>query len=184
MSSTSWKNLIPRRKYRERRQLSGRQHLGILEKKQDYKRRAVEFHKKEKTIEGLREKAINKNPDEFYYNMINSKVVNGEHKIISKKGGDDTHKNLNLVNLNMMVQKNKAERLQAQLHLLDIEKPNTHTYFVQNKGQIKRKVKELEKKKEVEPSIPFEQFGGDVKEFEQFYTKLQRERKRQYNRKC
>jgi U3 small nucleolar RNA-associated protein 11 len=36
--------------YRERRQLKSREHLGILEKKRDYKRRAKDFHSKENVI--------------------------------------------------------------------------------------------------------------------------------------
>jgi U3 small nucleolar RNA-associated protein 11 len=47
---SSWKNAIPRRMYRERRQLKSREHLGILEKKRDYKRRAKDYHSKENVI--------------------------------------------------------------------------------------------------------------------------------------
>lgn len=191
MSTNNWKNIIPRRKYRERRQLHRRKHMGILEKKQDYKKRAVEYHKKEKTMENLREKALNKNPDEFYFNMINAKMVDGEHKIIGKKGNDDIHKNLSLVNLTKMTFKNKAEKLQSGLHLLDIDNVNTHTYFIQNKGQIKHKLKELEKakeakiekKEELAAKLTLEKFHGNEKEFEQFYAQLQREKKKQYNSK-
>ena len=191
MSTNAWRNIIPRRKYRERRQLKRRKHLGHLEKKQDYKKRAVEYHKKEKQMENLREKALNKNPDEFYYNMVNAKMVDGEHKIFGKKGNDDTNKNLALVNLTKMVQKKKAERLQSQLHLLDIDNANTHTYFVSNKGQIKHKLKEIEKlkqskqerKEEIAAKIAVEKFNGDEKAFEHYYSSLQREKKKQYNSK-
>ena len=110
---------------------------------------------------------------------------------LGKKGNDDTNKNLALVNLTKMVQKKKAERLQSQLHLLDIDNANTHTYFVSNKGQIKHKLKEIEKlkqskqerKEEIAAKIAVEKFNGDEKAFEHYYSSLQREKKKQYNSK-
>lgn len=45
MSST-FKNVVPRRKYRERVQPAGREHLGFLQKKKDYKVRAKNYHEK------------------------------------------------------------------------------------------------------------------------------------------
>ena len=184
-----WKNLLPKRKYRERRQLKRRSHLGILEKKQDYKRRAEDYHKKERTMEKLREKVLNKNPDEFYHGMINSKMVDGEHRIKGVKGEDDSKKNLRLLDITRMIQKNKAEKLQSNLHLLDIEKSNTHTFFVQSKQEIKRKAKELEKEKErqqekrdeLNAKIAFEQFGGDLEQFEENYNQAQKEKKKKYH---
>ena len=82
-TATAWKNAIPRRMYRERRQLKSREHLGILEKKRDYKRRAKDYHNKDNIIskvflfveslwfiEKLSEKAQARNPDEFYHKMM------------------------------------------------------------------------------------------------------------------
>ncbi|EDO25510.1 predicted protein [Nematostella vectensis] len=60
MSST-FKNRIPKRKYRERAQPSSRAHLGILEKKQDYQKRAKNYHKKEDMMNKLKMKADLKN---------------------------------------------------------------------------------------------------------------------------
>ena len=70
----SLKNAIPKRKYRERSQLQKRKHLGLLEKHKDYKLRAKDFHNKEDKINKLKTKARLKNPDEFYFKMINSKI--------------------------------------------------------------------------------------------------------------
>ena len=63
------KNYIPRKTYRERGQLQRRKHLGILEKKKDYKRRSRDFKQKDETIKKLGQKASLRNPDEFYHKM-------------------------------------------------------------------------------------------------------------------
>lgn len=65
---------LPKKKYRERSQLSGRKHLGFLEKKQDYQKRSKSFHAKEEKLKKLKLKAALKNPDEFYHKMINAKI--------------------------------------------------------------------------------------------------------------
>ena len=47
---SSIRNMIPRRKYKERGQLKRREKLGFLEKKKDYKERAKNYHEKEKMM--------------------------------------------------------------------------------------------------------------------------------------
>lgn len=48
--STQIRNVLPRRMYKERGQLAHRQHLGILEKHKDYKRRSNDFKQKDAII--------------------------------------------------------------------------------------------------------------------------------------
>ena len=72
MSST-FRNRIPKRKYRERAQPEARQHLGLLQKKKDYKQRANNYHKKRDMIDNLKLKANLKNEDEFYFKMTKGK---------------------------------------------------------------------------------------------------------------
>jgi U3 small nucleolar RNA-associated protein 11 len=69
------KKYIPKRKYRERSQLESRKKLGLFEKKQDYKIRAEDYHKKEKRYKKIKEEIRSKNPDEFYFKMVNSKIL-------------------------------------------------------------------------------------------------------------
>jgi|JI6StandDraft_1071083.scaffolds.fasta_scaffold726446_1 U3 small nucleolar RNA-associated protein 11 len=86
MSST-FKNRIPKRKYRERAQPAGREHLGLLEKKQDYKARAKNYHQKSDMINKLKVKANLKNEDEFYFKMNKGKK-NEEGKFVEESDDD------------------------------------------------------------------------------------------------
>ena len=67
------------RPHRERAQPGFRKHLGLLEKKKDYKLRANNFKQKEAKLLQLRKKAEFKNPDEYYMAMANAKLVDGVH---------------------------------------------------------------------------------------------------------
>lgn len=68
------------REHKERGQLKSRQKLGLLEKHKDYVLRARDYHRKEKRINALKEKAAFRNPDEYYFGMINSRTEGGIHK--------------------------------------------------------------------------------------------------------
>jgi len=61
-----------------------RKKLGYLEKKQDYKKRAIDHHYKAERLKKLKIKALERNPSEFHFHMINSRIVDGVHEEIVK----------------------------------------------------------------------------------------------------
>ncbi|EDO33548.1 predicted protein [Nematostella vectensis] len=132
--------------HKERGQLKNRHHLGLLEKHKDYVLRARDYHKKKEKLKNLREKALNKNPDEFYFKMISTKTKDGVHHV--KQGKQHTAdqlklmkaQDLNYVNSKKTAEAKKIERLQASLHLLESSDggpPNQHIVFVDNKKEAK-----------------------------------------------
>lgn len=85
----SFKKKIQIRKYRERDQPEWNKKKGHLEKKIDYKKRAKKYHEKEDMINKLKLKASLKNPNEFYFKMISSRMENGQHTKIKKNDNFD-----------------------------------------------------------------------------------------------
>ena len=142
---SSLKNAMKNQKtHRERHQPEQRQNLGLLEKKKDYRLRAKDYNEKQKTLQELRKKAQNKNPDEFYYHMINSKTVDGEHKEKGKQAVLSPEQvalmqtqDLNYVVSRRTSEKRKLEKLQSRLHLISSsDRPaNKHTFFVDSEKE-------------------------------------------------
>lgn len=135
-----------RKIHKERSQLPSRQHLGILEKKKDYQLRTAEHKKKENTLKFLRKKALDKNPDEFYFNMVNSKTVDGVHEADDKviTYTDDQLKlmqsqDIRYIQYKRSLEKNKIEKLKASLQLIDVPDcpKNTHIIFCETEEEAK-----------------------------------------------
>ncbi|KAK7064035.1 small-subunit processome [Favolaschia claudopus] len=73
------RNSIHRRNHKERSQLANRARLGILEKHKDYVKRARDYHSKQDRLTRLRQKAADRNKDEFYFSMSRQTSKGGVH---------------------------------------------------------------------------------------------------------
>lgn len=139
------KKYIPKRKYRERSQLESRKNKGFLEKKQDYKVRADDYHRKESRVKKLKESARLKNPDEFYFQMTNSKVIEGENYSLPLKEEDlgksqlKHQKLVNLVNYRKSLHENATRKAKEDLAMMNIgiEKEFVHTIFVGSEAEAR-----------------------------------------------
>lgn len=101
---SSMRNAVQRRNHRERAQPKERQKWGVLEKHtvrkyfdnprvcvpranpsvQDYSLRAKDYNEKKKRLQILRQKAADRNPDEFHFEMISSKTHDRGQKLTDR----------------------------------------------------------------------------------------------------
>lgn len=96
-----------------------------------------EHNEKQAALKVLHKRALNRNPDEFYFHMIRSRVEDGEH-IETPKEEEITPEQLKLMQTQdlkyiahkRLVESKKIDKLQSQLHLVDVEKNNKHVFFV------------------------------------------------------
>lgn len=84
---SSLRNAVQRRNHKERAQPLARQKWGLLEKSKDYKLRAADHKLKTRKIAALKQKASERNEDEFYFGMMSSSTKGGVK--IAKKGQEN-----------------------------------------------------------------------------------------------
>lgn len=140
----SLRNAIYRRAHRERAQPESRKKLGLLEKHKDYVVRAKAFHQKDEALRKLREKAAFRNPDEFYFKMVNTKTIDGVHKPESQANKYSQEElmlmktqDIGYVLQKVQSEKKKIEKLTALLHSLDNQPSNKHVYYVEDREEAR-----------------------------------------------
>ncbi|XP_055378530.1 probable U3 small nucleolar RNA-associated protein 11 [Condylostylus longicornis] len=146
----SWKNAAKagQRIHKERHQPHERSHLGLLEKKKDYRERAKDANAKKDILHKLHKKALNKNEDEFFHHMIKSKIKDGEHHELEDEEKDVDSKeqkllmqtqDLNYVNMKRVIEMKKIKKIQANYHMIDAANhfKNKHIFFVDDEEEAK-----------------------------------------------
>lgn len=140
--ASSMRNAVKRITHKERSQPAARKKLGLLEKHKDYVVRAQDYHKKKKYINNLKKKAAERNTDEFYYKMNNSKVEKGAHiETFTSTIDPQTLKLMKTQDLGYIVHKKsvdmrKAEKLKENLHMIGEKKVKEHKIFVDDEAEL------------------------------------------------
>ncbi|KAK6340306.1 hypothetical protein TWF730_002069 [Orbilia blumenaviensis] len=131
---SSMRNAIQRRNHKERSQISSRSRFGHLEKHRDYALRAQDYNSKKARLKILKSKASERNPDEFYFGMINAQTRDGG-VFVKERGaggndsrvlGMDTVRGLKMQDkayLRVMgdVERRKRERLEEELVFVGVD---------------------------------------------------------------
>jgi U3 small nucleolar RNA-associated protein 11 len=73
--TSSLRNSLHRRNHKERAQPAHRAKFGLLEKHKDYVMRARDYHSNQDRLTRLKQKAADRNKDEFYFRMNSEKTT-------------------------------------------------------------------------------------------------------------
>ncbi|KAK6522679.1 hypothetical protein TWF281_002115 [Arthrobotrys megalospora] len=135
---SSMRNAIQRRNHKERSQISSRLKYGHLEKHRDYALRAQDYNSKKARLKILKSKASERNPDEFYFGMVNARTRDGGVLVKERgAGGNDSRvlgmdtvrglKTQDKAYLKVMgdVERRKRERLEEELVFVGVDGVNS-----------------------------------------------------------
>ena len=123
---SSLRNAVQRRNHKERAQPLERSKWGLLEKHKDYSLRAKDHNEKRKRLKILREKAADRNPDEFHFGMMSARMKDGK-KLGDRGNKALSHDTVKLLKsqdagyLRTMLQKTRKdrERLEMEIQIED-----------------------------------------------------------------
>ncbi|KAG2260946.1 hypothetical protein Bca52824_080240 [Brassica carinata] len=163
---SSLRNAVPRPSHKERSQPQARKRFGLLEKHKDYVIRAKAYHQKEDIKKKLKQKAAFKNPDEFYFKMINSKTVDGVHRPkeeINKYNAEELMimktQDIGYVFQKWQSEKNKIDKLTASLQCTEEQPSRRHVYFAEDREEAR----ELQLQAKSKSDISAMQIPKDIK---------------------
>jgi len=157
---SSLRNCIKRITHKERSQPRNRYHLGPIEHHKDYVKRAKHYHKRQDQLSFLRQKVYTRNPDEFYFGMCKSELVEGKYRKDPKLLQEDLKdtlgpdavkimksQDLKYVQMQTNIDCKKIEKMKTSLHFLEYsnhvydevysDKIQKHTIFVENSEEAK-----------------------------------------------
>ncbi|KAL8656369.1 MAG: hypothetical protein Q9210_000296 [Variospora velana] len=124
---SSMRNAVQRRNHKERAQPAQRGRWGVLEKHKDYSLRAKDYNEKKKRLKILREKAIERNPDEFSYGMLSSKTDRHGRRIQDRGNATLSQDAVKLLKTQdaaylktkLQQTRSRREKMEQQFHLLN-----------------------------------------------------------------
>lgn len=85
---SSMRNAVQRRNHKERAQPLERAKWGLLEKRKDYTLRAADHKQKKRKLNALKQKASERNDDEFYFGMMSNSSKGGVK--VAKRGEENS----------------------------------------------------------------------------------------------
>lgn len=138
------RNAVKRVTHKERAQPASRKKFGLLEKHKDYVERAKDYKKKQSHLTKLRRKALDRNPDEFYFKMNTSQVRNGIHHINNDKNARVDNsvismlktQDLGYITTKKSADDSKIRKLKENLHLIGEQKVKHHKVFVSSEEEL------------------------------------------------
>ncbi|KAJ4366133.1 hypothetical protein N0V83_007768 [Neocucurbitaria cava] len=165
LTMSSMRNAVQRRNHKERAQPVERQKWGLLEKRKDYKLRAADHREKKAKLKILSQKARDRNPDEFSFKMMSSKV-DKQGKKVADRGNEALSvevvkllKTQDAGYIRTMLQMARKEREQLEQRLILEEQGEVKAYKDEEKSRRSQHRVFVDNEEEQEEFDPDAWFG-------------------------